>query len=162
MVRTPGGTAFVNTFPLLAVRVLPPAFSLTLTVACPALDKPQANRQSEPHAHAIVLDPYFGKVAFIPDLGMVRERETLGQCLFFVLLFRFECVFACSSARVFLGRFLAALRGFSFRDSRVTLSLSCALAHETKFGLGHSTAKRRYLPGQWNTRHVVMPPPVIC
>ncbi|CAN0302346.1 unnamed protein product [Ectocarpus sp. 6 AP-2014] len=29
-----------------------------------------ANRQSEPHAHAIVLDPYFGKVAFIPDLGM--------------------------------------------------------------------------------------------
>jgi 6-phosphogluconolactonase len=28
-----------------------------------------ANRQSEPHAHAIVLDPFFGKVAFVPDLG---------------------------------------------------------------------------------------------
>jgi len=27
------------------------------------------NRQSEPHAHAIVLDPYFGRVAFVPDLG---------------------------------------------------------------------------------------------
>eukprot|EP00611_Tribonema_gayanum_P032116 TRINITY_DN945_c0_g3_i2.p1 TRINITY_DN945_c0_g3~~TRINITY_DN945_c0_g3_i2.p1 ORF type:complete len:464 (+),score=137.86 TRINITY_DN945_c0_g3_i2:150-1394(+) len=28
-----------------------------------------ANRQSEPHAHAIVLDPFFGRVAFVPDLG---------------------------------------------------------------------------------------------
>lgn len=27
------------------------------------------NRQSEPHAHAIVLDPLFGRVAFVPDLG---------------------------------------------------------------------------------------------
>jgi 6-phosphogluconolactonase len=28
-----------------------------------------ANRQSEPHSHAIILDPYYGKVAFVPDLG---------------------------------------------------------------------------------------------
>eukprot|EP01123_Difflugia_compressa_P012095 TRINITY_DN5053_c0_g1_i1.p1 TRINITY_DN5053_c0_g1~~TRINITY_DN5053_c0_g1_i1.p1 ORF type:complete len:406 (-),score=59.49 TRINITY_DN5053_c0_g1_i1:63-1280(-) len=28
-----------------------------------------SNRQSEPHAHAIVLDPYLGSVAYIPDLG---------------------------------------------------------------------------------------------
>jgi len=27
------------------------------------------NRQSETHAHAIVLDPYLGQVAYIPDLG---------------------------------------------------------------------------------------------
>lgn len=36
---------------------------------------PQANRQSEPHAHAIVLEPYFGKIAFVPDLGMVGNPE---------------------------------------------------------------------------------------
>jgi len=29
----------------------------------------QAQRQSEPHAHAIVLDPIFGQIAFVPDLG---------------------------------------------------------------------------------------------
>lgn len=28
-----------------------------------------ANRQSEPHAHALVLDPVFGRVAYVPDLG---------------------------------------------------------------------------------------------
>lgn len=27
------------------------------------------NRQSEPHAHAVVLDPSFGRLAFVPDLG---------------------------------------------------------------------------------------------
>lgn len=29
----------------------------------------QAQRQSEPHAHAIVLDPVFGRIAYVPDLG---------------------------------------------------------------------------------------------
>ena len=52
---------------------------------------PQANRQSEPHAHAIVLDPYFGKVAFIPDLGMVRHTratiESIEVYLFLAMLF---------------------------------------------------------------------------
>jgi len=33
------------------------------------------NRQSESHAHAIVLDPEFGRVAFVPDLGMDLIRQ---------------------------------------------------------------------------------------
>ena len=30
-----------------------------------------ANRQSEPHAHAIVLDPVWGRIALVPDLGLI-------------------------------------------------------------------------------------------
>jgi len=30
----------------------------------------QRERQLDPHSHAIILDPYFGKIAFVPDLGM--------------------------------------------------------------------------------------------
>lgn len=55
-------------------RTLPlTPYPLSLTLDPDPAD--QANRQSEPHAHAIVLDPYFGKVAFIPDLGMVSEKR---------------------------------------------------------------------------------------
>ncbi|KAG5174906.1 Lactonase, 7-bladed beta-propeller-domain-containing protein [Tribonema minus] len=36
-----------------------------------------ANRQSEPHAHAIVLDPFFGRVAFVPDLGEDNIKQHL-------------------------------------------------------------------------------------
>lgn len=38
-------------------------------VVAQSLDDHLHNRQSEPHAHAIVLDPFFGRVAFVPDLG---------------------------------------------------------------------------------------------
>lgn len=34
-----------------------------------------ANRQSEPHAHAIVLEPAHGKIAFVPDLGTDQIRQ---------------------------------------------------------------------------------------
>lgn len=30
----------------------------------------QKNRQSDPHSHAVVLDPYAGRIAYVPDLGM--------------------------------------------------------------------------------------------
>lgn len=35
------------------------------------------NRQAEPHAHAIVLDQYFGRVAYVPDLGSDCIRQYL-------------------------------------------------------------------------------------
>jgi len=38
----------------------------------------QKQRQSEPHAHAIVLDPVFGRIAFVPDLG----EDVLHQYLY--------------------------------------------------------------------------------
>ena len=25
-------------------------------------------RQMDPHSHAVILDPFFGKIAFVPDL----------------------------------------------------------------------------------------------
>merc|ERR1719443_2491383 len=34
-----------------------------------------ANRQSEPHAHAVVLDPIFGQIALVPDLGTDEIRQ---------------------------------------------------------------------------------------
>ena len=34
-----------------------------------------ANRQSEPHAHAIVLEPYYGRVVLVPDLGTDEIRQ---------------------------------------------------------------------------------------
>lgn len=37
--------------------------------------KAQAERQKDPHSHAIVLDPYFGCVAYVPDLGKDLIRE---------------------------------------------------------------------------------------
>ena len=36
-----------------------------------------ANRQSEPHAHAISLDPAYGRIAFVPDLGTDLVRQYL-------------------------------------------------------------------------------------
>jgi 6-phosphogluconolactonase (cycloisomerase 2 family) len=39
------------------------------------------DRQSEPHAHAIVLDPVFGRVAFVPDLGLdVIKQFIYDEC----------------------------------------------------------------------------------
>ena len=32
-------------------------------------------RQSDPHSHALVLDPLLGCVAFVPDLGMDAVRQ---------------------------------------------------------------------------------------
>ena len=37
-------------------------------VACSRADH-LSNRQLEPHNHAIILDPFAGNVAFVPDLG---------------------------------------------------------------------------------------------
>ena len=34
-----------------------------------------ANRQSEPHAHCIVVEPYFGRVVLVPDLGTDEVRQ---------------------------------------------------------------------------------------
>lgn len=38
-------------------------------------EKAQAERQKDPHSHAIVLDPYHGCVAYVPDLGKDVIRE---------------------------------------------------------------------------------------
>jgi len=35
----------------------------------------QKERQSDPHSHAVVLDSYFGRIAYVPDLGMDVIRE---------------------------------------------------------------------------------------
>lgn len=37
----------------------------------------QKERQSDPHSHALVLDPDFGRIAFVPDLGMDVIRQFL-------------------------------------------------------------------------------------
>lgn len=37
----------------------------------------QKERQSDPHSHAVVLDSYFGRIAFVPDLGMDVIRQFL-------------------------------------------------------------------------------------
>ena len=38
----------------------------------------QAERQGDPHSHAIVLEPSMGTVAFVPDLGMDLIRQPAG------------------------------------------------------------------------------------
>jgi len=35
----------------------------------------QRERQSDPHSHAVVLDSFFGRIAYVPDLGMDVIRE---------------------------------------------------------------------------------------
>jgi len=45
--------------------VLPPP----MPVRARGLEDHLRDRQSEPHAHAVVLDPCFGRLAFVPDLG---------------------------------------------------------------------------------------------
>jgi 6-phosphogluconolactonase len=35
----------------------------------------QKERQSDPHSHAVILDPFFGKIAYVPDLGMDLIRQ---------------------------------------------------------------------------------------
>lgn len=37
----------------------------------------QLERQSDPHSHAVVLDPNFGRIAYVPDLGMDVIRQFL-------------------------------------------------------------------------------------
>merc|ERR1712060_666693 len=39
--------------------------------------KAQKERQSDPHSHAVILDSYFGRIAFVPDLGMDVIRQFL-------------------------------------------------------------------------------------
>ena len=31
-------------------------------------------RQMDPHSHAVILDPFFGKIAFVPDL-VCKDNE---------------------------------------------------------------------------------------
>ena len=38
----------------------------------------QAERQADPHSHAVILDPYYGQIAYVPDLG----KDIVGQYLF--------------------------------------------------------------------------------
>ena len=38
-------------------------------------EKAQAERQGDPHSHAIVLEPTTGTIAFVPDLGMDLIRQ---------------------------------------------------------------------------------------
>ena len=38
----------------------------------------QEERQADPHSHAVILDPYYGQIAYVPDLG----KDTIGQYLF--------------------------------------------------------------------------------
>lgn len=35
----------------------------------------QMERQSDPHSHAVILDPFFGQIAYVPDLGMDLIRQ---------------------------------------------------------------------------------------
>jgi 6-phosphogluconolactonase (cycloisomerase 2 family) len=35
----------------------------------------QKERQSDPHSHAVILDPYHGRIAYVPDLGMDVIRQ---------------------------------------------------------------------------------------
>mmetsp|Transcript_11521 Transcript_11521/g.26237 ORF Transcript_11521/g.26237 Transcript_11521/m.26237 type:complete len:427 (-) Transcript_11521:53-1333(-) len=38
-------------------------------------DTAQRERQSDPHSHAVVLEPFFGRIAYVPDLGMDVIRQ---------------------------------------------------------------------------------------
>ncbi|CAM9411083.1 unnamed protein product [Choristocarpus tenellus] len=70
----------VGTMPLTPSGMLQPVSHKLVpptTVVAQDLGDHLANRQSEPHAHAIVLDPYLGRVAFIPDLGMDNIQQLL-------------------------------------------------------------------------------------
>jgi len=35
----------------------------------------QKERRADPHSHAIILDPFYGKIAYVPDLGMDLIRQ---------------------------------------------------------------------------------------
>lgn len=35
----------------------------------------QQERQADPHSHAVILDPFFGRIAYVPDLGMDLIRQ---------------------------------------------------------------------------------------
>jgi len=39
--------------------------------------KAQRERQSDPHSHAVILDSYYGRIAYVPDLGMDVIRQFL-------------------------------------------------------------------------------------
>ena len=118
---------------------LPPTLNLNARCRLPCLPPwlSQANRQSEPHAHAIVLDPYFGKVAFIPDLGMVRPLHARGRYfsaavlqrsrpalrLFFSVSSRCTCLVSVRKRRICLAASL--LFEHSFRGSAMGYDYVC-------------------------------------
>jgi len=35
----------------------------------------QKERQADPHSHAVILDPFYGRIAYVPDLGMDLIRQ---------------------------------------------------------------------------------------
>ncbi|CAE7288342.1 pgl [Symbiodinium sp. CCMP2592] len=35
----------------------------------------QQERQADPHSHAVILDPFYGRIAYVPDLGMDLIRQ---------------------------------------------------------------------------------------
>jgi 6-phosphogluconolactonase (cycloisomerase 2 family) len=39
--------------------------------------KTQKERRADPHSHAVILDPFYGKIAYVPDLGMDVIRQFL-------------------------------------------------------------------------------------
>ena len=41
-------------------------------------EEAQKKRQADPHSHAVILDPYYGQICYVPDLG----KDTVGQYLF--------------------------------------------------------------------------------
>jgi 6-phosphogluconolactonase (cycloisomerase 2 family) len=45
------------------------------SVVATSRDDHLKNRQLEPHAHALVLDPILGRVAYVPDLGLDVVRQ---------------------------------------------------------------------------------------
>jgi len=40
-------------------------------------EEAQKDRQADPHSHAVILDPIFGRIAYVPDLGMDVVRQFL-------------------------------------------------------------------------------------
>ena len=39
--------------------------------------KAQAERQADPHSHAIILDKFYGRIAYVPDLGSDSVHQFL-------------------------------------------------------------------------------------
>ena len=38
-------------------------------------------RQMDPHSHAVILDPFFGKIAFVPDLVCMPSFHLYFNCM---------------------------------------------------------------------------------
>ena len=68
----------LGVMPLDENGVLSPACSVQpppAPVRAQCIEDHLANRQSEPHAHCIVVEPYFGRVVLVPDLGTDEVRQ---------------------------------------------------------------------------------------